>query len=143
MRCFRRTGSIQRDVVDAADHDHAAAGVANGRELIEAGQDIAAAVGLQHDHVGRGRGAIGLDRGRHAAHLNLQVRLVEATIFARRLHGGSGFHRLAKGLHGYPRCRGNMVVRRRWRDPRLPFGVLASVADHLPNSLSLALSASG
>ena len=37
--------AIERDVVDAADHDHAGAGVADGGELVEAGENIAAAVG--------------------------------------------------------------------------------------------------
>jgi len=55
--------AIQRDVVDAADHDHAGTGIANRRELIEASKNIAAALGFQDDDVRRRRGAIGLDRG--------------------------------------------------------------------------------
>src|SRR2546421_627415 len=64
-------------------------------------------------------------------------------VFACRLHGGGGFHRLAEGLHRHARCRRNMVLRQRRCDLRPSVGVLASVADHLPASLSLALSASG
>ena len=92
---------------------------------------------------GRRRRAIGLDGGRHAAHLDLEMGLAEAAVFARRLHGGRGFHRLAKRLHRHPRRRRNVIVCRRRRDVRLRFGVLTRVADHLPVSLSLALSASG
>ena len=55
--------AIERDVVDAADHHDAGAGVADGRKLVEAGQDVGAGVGLQHDHVRRRRAAIGLDGG--------------------------------------------------------------------------------
>ena len=135
--------AIQRDVVDAADHDDAGAGVANGRKLVEPGQDIVAALGFQDDHVRRGRGAIGFDGGGHAAHLDLEMGLAEAAVLAGRLHGGGGFHRLAEGLHRYARRGRDMIVRGRRRDLRLFFGVLAGVADHLPVSLSLALSASG
>src|SRR5258708_1044857 len=40
-------------IVGGADHDDAGSGIANACEVIEAGQDIAAAVGLQDDHVRR------------------------------------------------------------------------------------------
>ena len=126
-----------------ADHDDAGTGIADGGELVEAGEDIAAAFGFQDDHVRRRRGAIGLDRGGHAAHLDLEMCLAEAAVLARRLHGGRGFHRLAKRLHRYARRRRDMIV----GDGGVPsgccFGILAGVADHLPVSLSLALSASG
>ncbi len=135
--------AIKRDIVDTADHDDAGSGIAHGCELIEAGKDIGAAFGFQDDHVRRGRRAIGLDGGRHAAHLNLEMGLAEAAVFARRLHGGCGFHRLAKGLHGHARRWRDMIVHRRRRDLRLLFGILTRVADHLPVSLSLAFSASG
>ena len=135
--------AIERDVVDAADHDDAGSGIAHGGELVEAGQDIVAAFGFQDDHVRRRRGAIGLDGGCHAAHLNLEMGLAEAAVFARRLHGGGGFHGLAKGLHRHARRRGDVIVRGRRCDVRLFFGILTGVADHLPVSLSLALSASG
>ena len=103
--------AIKRDVVDAADHDDAGSGVADRGELIEAGQNIVAAFGFQDDHVRRRRGAIGFDRGRHAAHLDLQMSLAEPAVFAGRLHGGRGFHGLAKRLHRYARRRRNMLVR--------------------------------
>ena len=105
--------AIERDVVDAADHDHAGAGVAHGGELVEAGEDIAAAFGLQDDDVRRRRRAIGLDGGGHAAHLDLEMGLAEAAVLARRLHGGGGFHRLAKRLHRHPRRRRDVIVRGR------------------------------
>ncbi len=135
--------AIERDVVEAADHDHAGSGVAYGRELVEAGKDVVAAFGLQDDHVRRRRRAIGLDRGGHAAHLDLEMRLAEAAVFAGRLHGARGFHRLAKRLDRHARCRRDMVFGGRRRAVRLLLWVLARVADHLPVSLSLALSASG
>ena len=135
--------AIKRDVVDPADHDDPGSGIADGGELIETGEDIGAAFGFQDDHVRRRRGAIGLDGGRHAAHLDLEMGLAEAAVFARRLHGGSGFHRLAERLHRYTRRRRDVIVRGRRCDVRLLFGILSRVADHLPVSLSLALSASG
>ena len=92
---------------------------------------------------GVGARAIGLDGGRHAAHLNLEMGLAEAAVFARRLHGGGGLHRLAEGLHRHARRRRDMIVHGRRGGVRLLFGILARVADHLPVSLSLALSASG
>ena len=105
-----------------ADHDHAGSGVAHGGELVEAGEDVAAAFGFQDDHVRRRRGAIGLDGGGHAAHLDLEMSLAEAAVFARRLHGGGGLHRLAKGLHRHPRRRRDVIVRGRRRVVRLLFG---------------------
>src|SRR5260370_40470758 len=69
--------------------------------------------------------------------------LVEAAVFAGRLHGGCGFHRLAKGLHRHTRRRRDMIVRGRRNIVQLLFGILTGVADHWPESLSLAFSASG
>ena len=110
--------AIQRDVVDAPDHDHAGSGIADGGELIEAEEDVVAAFGLQDDDVrGRGR-AVGLDGSGHAAHLDLEVGLAEAAVFARRLHGGRGFHRLAESLHRHPRRRRDVVFGGRGRDFR-------------------------
>src|SRR5262249_34700373 len=88
--------AVERHVVDAADHNDPGAGVAGGCELVEVDENVGAGVGFQHDDVrGRSR-AIGLDGGRHAAHLDLQMRLAEAAVVAGRLHGCSGFHRLAE-----------------------------------------------
>jgi hypothetical protein len=36
--------------------------------------------------------------------------LAEAAVFAGRLHGGGGFHRLAKGLHRHARRRRDVIV---------------------------------
>src|SRR6185312_5575684 len=85
----------------------------------------------------------GLDSGGHAAHLDLQMRLAEPAVLAGRLYGGSGFHRLAEGLHRHPRRGRDVILRRRRRDLRRLLCVLAGVADHLPVSLSLAFTASG
>jgi hypothetical protein len=131
--------AIERDVVDLADHDHAGSGVAHGGELVEAEQDVVAAFGLQDDHVRGRRRTIRLDGGSHAAHLDLEMRLAKSAVFAR----SRGFNRLAEGLHRYPRRRRNMIFHRRRSCVRRLFWVLARVADHLPVSLSLALSASG
>ena len=136
--------AVKGDVIDTPDHDDAGSGVADGGELIEAGQNIVAAFGFEDNHIRRRRRAIGFDSRRHASHLNLQMSLAEPAVFAARLHGGRGFHGFAKRLHGYPRRRRNMVVRTRgWRCLELLFGILVRVAHHLPISLSLALSASG
>src|SRR6185312_7725604 len=72
--------AVQGNVVDAADYDHAGTGIADGGELIEPGQDVAADVGLEHDHVRRRRSVIGLDGGGHAAHLDLQMCLAEPAV---------------------------------------------------------------
>src|SRR5262249_53853832 len=61
--------AIQRDVVDAADYHDAGAGVADRSELVEPGQDVVAAFGLEDDDIRGRRRAIGLDGGDHAAHL--------------------------------------------------------------------------
>ena len=100
--------------------------------------------GLQDDHVGRRRGAVGLGGGRHAAHVDGETRLAEAAILARRAHGGGGFLGLAKGLHADARRRRDIVVRGRRGLVEMIFGVFVfACADHLSVSLSLALSASG
>jgi len=117
-------------------------GVANRCQMVKSREDIAAALGFQDDNVRRRRGAIGLDRGRHAAHLDLEMRLAEPAILAGRLHGGRSLDRLAKSLHRHPRRRRDMLVGGRLCGGSF-FRVLARVADHLPVSLSLALSDSG
>ncbi|OIQ67180.1 hypothetical protein GALL_512450 [mine drainage metagenome] len=135
--------AIKRDVIDATDHDDARSRIAHGCELIEAGEDVVAAFGLENDDIRRRRAAIGFDGGRHAAHLNLEVGLTEASILPRRLHRRRGLHGLAESLHGHPRGRGDVIVHGRRSDVRRRFGILACVADHLPVSLSLAFSDSG
>ncbi len=136
--------AVKRDIVHPADHDDAGAGITDTGQLVEAGEDVVATIGLEDDHIGRRRIVVGLDGGDHAAHLDLQMRLAEAAILARRLHGGSGFDRLAEGLHGNAwRRRDVLVVRCRLCCRRLGVLVFARVADHFPTSLSLPLSASG
>ena len=93
---------------------------------------------------GVGDAAIGFDRGGDAAHLDLEMRLAEPPILAGRLDGGGGLDGLAERLDRDARRRRDMLVRAGGGDAaRLLFGVLASVADHLPTSLILPLSASG
>src|SRR5205085_3243002 len=89
------------------------------------------------------RGAIGLDGGGHAAHLDLEMRLAETTVLAGRLHGRRGLDRLAEGLHRHPRRRRNVLLRRRRLGVALLFLTLAGVTDHFATSLSFALSAWG
>jgi hypothetical protein len=48
--------------------------------------------------------------------------LAEAAVLAGRLHGGRGFHGLAKGLHRHARRRRDVIVGGRRRDVRLLFG---------------------
>ena len=134
---------IKRDVVDTANYNDAGSGIAYGCELIEACKNVTAALGFQDDHVRSRRGTISLDGGCHAAHLDFEMSLAKAAVFAGRLHGRCGFHRLAKGLHGHARRRGDVIVRGCRRNVGLLFGILTGVADHLPASLSLAFSASG
>jgi hypothetical protein len=106
-----RQFAIQRDVVDAADHDHARAGVADFSQLIEPGKNFIGAVfRLDEDDVRRRRTAIGLDRGGAAAHLDFDMRLGQPAVLASRLNGRGGFHRLAEGLHRHARRRCNMLV---------------------------------
>ena len=130
-------------IVGAADHDDAGAGIAMACQLIEAVKDIAAAVGLEDDHVRRRHPLIDVDRGRDAAHLDSEMRLGQAAVFARRTDRGRGFLGLAERLHRYARHRRNVVLGRLRSGFRRVFGILAGDARHLPVSLSLALSASG
>ena len=103
--------AIERHVVDAADHDHPRAGIADLGELIEPVQDFVGVVfRFDHDDVRRRRAAIGLGRGGDAAHLDFHMRLAEAAVFAGRLHGGGGFDRLAEGLDRDPRRGRDMFV---------------------------------
>ena len=105
--------AVGRDITGAADHDDPGAGVANGCEFIEAGEHVAGAFGLQHDHVRRRRLVIGVDGGGDTAHVNRQMGLVEAAVFARRFHRGCGGDSGAKGLHRHARRRRDVIVRGR------------------------------
>ena len=75
--------AIGRVIVFTADDDNAGAGVAYGRELIKAGQDIDARLGFQEDHVGSGHGAVGFNRGGETPHLDREMDLAEPAIFTR------------------------------------------------------------
>jgi hypothetical protein len=132
--------AVGRDIIGAADHDDPGPGVADGCELIEALEHVVGAFGLQHDHVRRGGLVIGVDGGGNTAHMNRQMDLAEAAVLAGRSHRGCGRDRCAKRLHRHPRRRRDVFFGRR-REVSLFFGFFA--ADHLPVSLSLALSASG
>ena len=73
--------SIERDVVDLAADHHLRAGVAKFGQLVEiGGQSVAIVHRLDDDHVWRRRVAIGLDRGRGAAHVLLDMGLAHAAI---------------------------------------------------------------
>jgi hypothetical protein len=136
--------AIERDIVHPADHDHPGAGVAHAGQLVEAGENVAAAVGLENDHIRRRRVAVSFDRRGHAAHLDLQVGLAEPAIFTGRLHRGGGLDGVAERLHRNARCRRDvLVVGDRFCGRRLCVLIFTRVADHFPTSLSLPLSASG
>ncbi len=134
--------TIRRDIAGAADHDDTGAGIADGRELIEAGEDVVAALGFQDDDVRRRRLVIGIDRGFDAAHMDRQMGLGEAAVFGRPSRRRRGRIGRAEGLHRYARRRRDVIVGVRG-DVELVFGVLTGAAAHLPVSLSLAFSASG
>ena len=92
--------AIERDVVHAADDDDPRRRVAYRRKLIEAAEDILAAVfGFENDDVRRRRILIGLDGGDQAAHLDAQMRLGHAPILAGRLDGGGSLDGFAERLH--------------------------------------------
>ena len=109
--------AIEQHVVDAADDDDAGAGVADLGQLIEAGEHVLGrrVLGFEQIDVRRRRGAIGLGGRGHAAHLDLQMRLAQPPVLARRLHGGGGFDRLAERLDRDARRRRDMLVARRRR----------------------------
>jgi hypothetical protein len=103
--------AIKHDVVHAADHDDARACITALGEGVESGKKIvAAARGLDHDDIGRRRVAVSLDRGRDAAHLNLEMGFAKAPILAGRLYGSGGLDGFAKGLHRHARRRRNMLA---------------------------------
>ena len=103
--------AIERDVVHAPDDDDPRAGIADLGELIEAVEDIvAAAFRFEHDDVRRRRALIGFDGRGQAAHLDAQMRLGQAPIFAGRLNGRGGLDRLAERLHRNARRRRDVLV---------------------------------
>ncbi|MHC2318766.1 hypothetical protein ACVIHC_005812 [Bradyrhizobium diazoefficiens] len=130
--------AIGRGVVGIADHDHAGPGIADAGEIVQALEDVARAVGFDHDHVRRRHRLIDFDRRGEAAFLGGQVRLGQPAILSRRGYRGERLVGLAKGLHRDARNRRNVLL-------GVPRMVRFFVVDarHLPVSLSLALSASG
>ena len=57
-----------------ADHDDAGAGIANGREFVEAIEDVMVGFGFEHDHVRRRRFLVVFDRSRDATHVDRKMR---------------------------------------------------------------------
>src|SRR5579875_454120 len=111
-------------------------------ELVEALEHIfSAAVAFDDNDVGGGRPLVGLEGRGRAAHLNLEMRLRKPAILAGRLHGGSGLHRLAEGLHRDARRRRDMIVPCAGLGRHAAIlGGLRCVLDHFPRSLILPLS---
>ena len=132
--------AIEQDIVRPADDDNPRSRVADRGKVIKAGQDVAASFALEDDDVRRRRIAIGFDRSRHAAHLDLQVGLAEPAILAGCLHGGGGLDRFAERLNGNARRRSDVLVLRCRYACCFGFGILLRVVDHLPTSLILPLS---
>ena len=137
--------AIQRDIVDAANHDDARAGVAALGQLVQTAENaVAAGFRLDDDDIRRRRGAIGFDRGGGAAHLDFNVRLAETAILAGGLHGGGGLDRFAKRLHRDARRRRDMFFGNGGRHGRRRLirceGNLTGVLDHLPILLILPVS---
>ena len=103
--------AIEHDVVVPADHDHPGAGVADLGERVEAGEQVlAAALRFEHDDVRRRRIAVGLDRGGDAAHLDLEMRLVQPAVFAGGLDGGGGLDGFAERLDRDARRRRDVLA---------------------------------
>jgi hypothetical protein len=97
--------AIEDHVVHVADHDHLGTGVTVLGEHIEGVKQLLPLAGreLQHDEVRGRRLAVGLDGGRRAAHLDLEMRLVHAPVDGRRLDGGGDVGGFAERLDGDPR----------------------------------------
>ena len=124
----RHQFAIERDVVRAADDNDLRARVAELRELVEFRVQLRAIrPDFEHDQIGRRRGAIGFDRSRRAAHVNLDMRLVHAPVARRVGHDAGEIGCLAKGLHRDARNNRDLLMLRRaarcWRQ---------FVVDHVP-----------
>ena len=102
--------AIGRDIVIAADHDHARSGVAYGGEFIETGKNVFVGLGLQNDDV-RGRDTvIGLDGGHHAAHFDREMRFGETPVETCGLHRIGRRRGFAESLHRDPRSRRDIII---------------------------------
>ena len=98
--------AIENDVVELAEDDHLGPGVAKLRQLLELPeQRVAACWSLEHDHVRRRRAPIGFDRGRRAAHVQLDMRLGHSAIGHRGADDGGQIGRFAERLDRYARHR--------------------------------------
>ena len=138
--------AVEPDVIDAAENEHARAGVADFGQLIEPVQDVVGAgIGFDQDDIRRRRAAIGFRRSGNAAHLDLHMRFPQPAVFSGGLHGGGGLDRLAEGLdrhawRGRDMCIGRAFGRRA-RHPRVfGDGDLLSLLHHFPRSLILPVS---
>ena len=85
--------------------------IAYRRKLVEAGEDILAAVfGFQDNDIRRRRVLIGFDCGDQATHLDAQMRFGHAPILTGRLNGGGGLDRFAERLHRNARRRRDALL---------------------------------
>ena len=135
--------AIEHDVVVPADHDDAGPGVADIRELVEAGEDAGATIlRFENHHVRGRRGAVGFERRGDAAHLQAQMNFRQPAVLAGSLDGRGSLRGLAERLHRHPRRRRNELVGLGYAGRLDVAGVLV-VPDHFPISLILDLSRSG
>ena len=103
--------TVQRNVVRPADDDHPRRRIANRRELIKTVQNVVtAAFRFQNNDIRCRRALVRFDGGGQTAHLNAQVRLGQAPVFAGCLDGGGGLYGFAKRLHRNTRCRRDIFL---------------------------------
>jgi hypothetical protein len=135
--------AVEHHVVVAADDDDPGPGIADVRELVEAGENAGAAIlRFENHHIRRRRGFVGFERGGDATHLQPQMDLRQPAVLPRGLDGRGRLRRLAECLHRHPRRRRNELLGFGYAG-RLDVAGVFVVPDHFPRSLILALSRSG
>ena len=114
--------TIERHVIDAAHHDHSGARIADFGKPVQPAKDVVgSSVSFDQDDIWRGRTIIGFGGRRDTTHLNFDVGLCKASIFACRLDRSRGFDRLAKSLHRELAGPAQYARRLHRQAPALPF----------------------
>ena len=97
---------IENDVVELAEDDYLGPGVAILRQLLELlEQRVSACGSLEDHHVRRRRALIGFNRGRRAAHVQLDMRLGHSAIGYGGADDSGDIGRFAERLDRYARHR--------------------------------------